>query len=420
MEDRGAGALVAATATATATATAAAAAAAAAAGSRPSLLSLPTTPQSQLPASLSTPPRPAGSQRIPRRPRMSWQVSEALRPPRHSTGGSSSSSGTSASSRLRSSSRGSEWRSSGGAGGGPRRLASGGSSTGDDSYESDRINVLAVLGHWLESVYCPDAKYKLITSVLGNRPRRRTRSSSFGLDDEVGDAMVLPVEAAGSGIVLIPALSVRPDDTVAQVKRQIAKTLLLANTGSSDGAAHKMRLFHGHEGRELTPAAATLGSLDVCNGKYRNTGGGRLRRWRSSSASSCSSSGTAVAQVDSLPIVVILLEKLRLSCRAATTAVRTLCVTADGQFVITGANDNTACVWSLVENCKLVWKLRGHEKAVCTLCTCVCAETGQQFAITGSCDCTARVWNLADGAVTTELRGHSRGITKVDATADGQ
>lgn len=234
---------------------------------------------------------------------------------------------------------------------------------------------------------------------------------------------MLPVEAAGSGIVLIPALTVRPDDTVAQVKRQIAQTLLLANTGSSDGTAHKMRLFHGHEGRELTPAAATLGSLDVCNnGKYGNSagGGGRVRRWRSSSSSSCSSSGTAAA-VDALPIVVILLEKLRLSCRAAVTAIRTLCVTADGQFVITGANDNTACVWSLVENCKLVWKLRGHEKAVCTLCTCVCAETGQQFAITGSCDCTARVWNLADGAVTAELReGHRRAITKVDATTDGQ
>ena len=62
-------------------------------------------------------------------------------------------------------------------------------------------------------------------------------------------------------------------------------------------------------------------------------------------------------------------------------------ISPDGQFVVTGSEDNTARVWSATTGATLK-ELKGHSSWV----SAVAISPDGQFVVTGSSDNTARVW----------------------------
>ena len=66
-----------------------------------------------------------------------------------------------------------------------------------------------------------------------------------------------------------------------------------------------------------------------------------------------------------------------------------MCVTADGQFVVTGSEDKSARIWRLADGSH-VRSLEGHRYAVMS----VCVTADGQFVVTGSADKSARIWGL--------------------------
>ncbi len=83
-------------------------------------------------------------------------------------------------------------------------------------------------------------------------------------------------------------------------------------------------------------------------------------------------------------------------------AVHSVCVSPDGQRIVTGSADGTARVWKLTDGA-LVRTLEGHAGGVLSVCV---SPDGERI-VTGSADETARVWAMADGALVRTLEGHS-------------
>ena len=72
--------------------------------------------------------------------------------------------------------------------------------------------------------------------------------------------------------------------------------------------------------------------------------------------------------------------------------INTVAVTPDGQFAISGSDDNTLKVWSL-DTGEEVTTLKGHTDWVRS----VAVTPDGQFAISGSYDNTLKVWSLSTG-----------------------
>ena len=85
----------------------------------------------------------------------------------------------------------------------------------------------------------------------------------------------------------------------------------------------------------------------------------------------------------------ILREGLSVPFEGHRGTVWSVCVTADGQFVVTGSHDNIARIWRLADGSH-VRSLEGHGGSVYS----VCVTADGQFVVTGSHDKSARMWGL--------------------------
>lgn len=72
------------------------------------------------------------------------------------------------------------------------------------------------------------------------------------------------------------------------------------------------------------------------------------------------------------------------------------------QFVVSGSEDKTVRVWSLVSK-EQVLVLEGHSELVIS----VAFSSKDEFVVSGSHDETLRVWDLVSGKETIVLRGHT-------------
>ena len=90
-----------------------------------------------------------------------------------------------------------------------------------------------------------------------------------------------------------------------------------------------------------------------------------------------------------------------------------MCVTPDGQHVVTASGDNTA------RACGCVGRLtRAHAQGAHGAVLSVCVTPDGQHVVTASLDKTARVWLLSDGSLVRTLEGHTYAVCGV--TPDGQ
>ena len=91
-------------------------------------------------------------------------------------------------------------------------------------------------------------------------------------------------------------------------------------------------------------------------------------------------------------------------------AVRSVAISADSKYVVTGSNDKTARIWDLKDG-KERSVLKGHSKGV----TAVAISSDSQYVVTASEDKTARVWNLKNGGLRRVLEGDSDAVMSVVA-----
>lgn len=100
---------------------------------------------------------------------------------------------------------------------------------------------------------------------------------------------------------------------------------------------------------------------------------------------------------------------------AQNHAVKTVAVTPDGQFAISGSRDATLKIWSL-ENKKETKTLVGHTLAIKS----VAVTPDGRFAVSGSEDTTLKVWDLSSGFEKATFAGHTLPVNSVAVTPDGR
>jgi hypothetical protein len=107
------------------------------------------------------------------------------------------------------------------------------------------------------------------------------------------------------------------------------------------------------------------------------------------------------------------------------SSISTLAVTPDNRkYIISGSVDGVVGIWSSV-NGRLVWELkespdhkRAHDKAVTALA--IASEGKSPLLVSASQDKTIKLWSLANGEFVDALGEHSKPITALAVTADGQ
>jgi tetratricopeptide (TPR) repeat protein/Tol biopolymer transport system component len=95
--------------------------------------------------------------------------------------------------------------------------------------------------------------------------------------------------------------------------------------------------------------------------------------------------------------------------------VTSVAVTPDGQYVVSGSNDKTARLWELATG-QEVRRFTGHEYAVLS----VAVTPDGQYVVSGSWDKKVRVWELATGKEVRRFTGHADWVNSVAVTPDGQ
>jgi F-box and WD-40 domain protein 1/11 len=98
-----------------------------------------------------------------------------------------------------------------------------------------------------------------------------------------------------------------------------------------------------------------------------------------------------------------------------------LCLQYDSEILVTGSSDFTCIVWSIRDNYKPMWRLRGHAAGVLDVCI------DERYIVTCSKDTTIVVWDRKTGDMLKRLAGHRgpvnavqmRGNLLASASGDG-
>ncbi|MBN2147207.1 MAG: serine/threonine protein kinase [Anaerolineales bacterium] len=94
---------------------------------------------------------------------------------------------------------------------------------------------------------------------------------------------------------------------------------------------------------------------------------------------------------------------------------RTVCISADGRFALSGNNDKTIQLWELATG-QLVRTLAGHGAVVQS----VFLGGDGRYALSGSFDKTLKLWEVATGRCLRTFEGHTHYVNSVCLSADGQ
>jgi len=98
-----------------------------------------------------------------------------------------------------------------------------------------------------------------------------------------------------------------------------------------------------------------------------------------------------------------------------TGGVRTISLSPNGRFVLSGSEDTTLKLWDFTSG-EILRTLSGHEDAVQS----VAFSSDGEMGVSGSNDNTIIVWNLSTGKIVKRLMGHSAPVHSVAVSADGK
>ncbi len=94
-------------------------------------------------------------------------------------------------------------------------------------------------------------------------------------------------------------------------------------------------------------------------------------------------------------------------------SVRSVAFSADGNFILTGSSDSTACLWE--QSGKLIRHFKGHSDAV----TSVAFSPSGKFILTGSADNSAILWDL-EGNKVQIFNGHTGAVNAIAFSENGE
>jgi WD40 repeat protein len=95
--------------------------------------------------------------------------------------------------------------------------------------------------------------------------------------------------------------------------------------------------------------------------------------------------------------------------------VRSVAVTPDGKYVVSGSLDNTVRLWELATG-KEVRRFAGHKDTVLS----VAVTPDGKYVLSASADKTVRLWELATGKEVRRFMGHRSEVNSVAVTPDGK
>ena len=98
-----------------------------------------------------------------------------------------------------------------------------------------------------------------------------------------------------------------------------------------------------------------------------------------------------------------------------TRAVRSVAISQDGKFALSGSEDNTLRQWD-IETGKCLTVLEGHTGAV----NSVAISQDGKFVLSGSEDKTVRKWDIETGKCLSVLEGHAYFVRSVAISQDGK
>jgi WD40 repeat protein/serine/threonine protein kinase len=95
--------------------------------------------------------------------------------------------------------------------------------------------------------------------------------------------------------------------------------------------------------------------------------------------------------------------------------VTSVCLSADGQFVLSGSNDHTLKLWDAATG-KCLRTFTGHTSII----TSVCYSADGQFVLSGSNDHTVKIWEVSTEQCMRTFVGHTDYVTSVCLSADSR
>ena len=98
-----------------------------------------------------------------------------------------------------------------------------------------------------------------------------------------------------------------------------------------------------------------------------------------------------------------------------TKAVNSVSFSPDGQYMVSGSEDNTVRLWS-VESCELLRTMKGHTSYV----TSVAFSPDGGSVVSGSQDKTVRLWSVKSGELLRTIEGHTEWVSSASFSPDGQ
>jgi WD40 repeat protein/serine/threonine protein kinase len=104
-----------------------------------------------------------------------------------------------------------------------------------------------------------------------------------------------------------------------------------------------------------------------------------------------------------------------LTLKGHERSVKSIAVSTDGGFALSGSEDKSLRYWDLLTG-ECLRTLEGHERAV----NSVAISTDGRFALSGSDDRSLRYWDLYKGECLTVLKGHERAVSSVAISPDGR
>ena len=113
----------------------------------------------------------------------------------------------------------------------------------------------------------------------------------------------------------------------------------------------------------------------------------------------------AVKDIAAMPVkdgMLLLEEEYSLFLEGHTESVKSIAISSDSKYIVSGGYDNTVRIWNLQDKTQEA-VLQGHTDWVYS----VAITSDNTYIVSGGWDNTVRIWNLQDKTQNAVLKGHT-------------